>query len=69
MQGIRKAVAKLDTRISRSLPEKSRKIYNHPAGPRTVHFWGPAWKGGMTLVGASDFIRPPDKLSTVADFR
>ena len=36
----------------------------HPAGPRTVHFWAPLMKWGLVLAGLADIHRPPEQLST-----
>jgi len=30
---------------------------------KTVHFWAPVMKWGVVLAGASDFLRPAEKLS------
>jgi len=34
-----------------------------PAGPKTIHFWAPAWKWSLVFAGISDYFRPADKLS------
>ncbi|WBW74036.1 mitochondrial carrier, pyruvate Mpc2 [Schizosaccharomyces osmophilus] len=39
------------------------KFWNHPAGPKTVHFWAPAMKWTLVLSGISDYTRPPQYLS------
>ncbi|KAI9293161.1 UPF0041-domain-containing protein [Neoconidiobolus thromboides FSU 785] len=36
---------------------------NHPAGPRTVHFWAPAFKWGLVIAGLGDLSRPVEKVS------
>ena len=36
----------------------------HPAGPRTIHFWAPLMKWGLVIAGFSDVHRPPEQLST-----
>ncbi|KAJ9083898.1 Mitochondrial pyruvate carrier 2 [Entomophthora muscae] len=40
-----------------------QSFLNHPAGPRTVHFWAPAFKWGLVIAGLSDLSRPVDKIS------
>jgi len=36
---------------------------NHPAGPKTVFFWGPVMKWCLVAAGLKDLNRPADKLS------
>lgn len=38
-------------------------FWNHPAGPKTVFFWAPAFKWGLVLAGLKDLQRPADQLS------
>ncbi|RIA94713.1 hypothetical protein C1645_759415 [Glomus cerebriforme] len=42
---------------------KFQKFMNHPAGPKTVHFWAPVMKWGLVIAGLSDLKRPPESLS------
>ena len=28
-----------------------------PAGPKTIHFWAPAWKWSLVFAGISDYFR------------
>ncbi|KAL1460726.1 hypothetical protein WDU94_012678, partial [Cyamophila willieti] len=37
--------------------------WEHPAGPKTVFFWAPAFKWGLVIAGIGDLTRPADKLS------
>ncbi len=39
------------------------KFWNHPAGPKTVHFWAPTMKWGLVFAGLGDLSRPVEKLS------
>ncbi|EGF81355.1 hypothetical protein BATDEDRAFT_87608 [Batrachochytrium dendrobatidis JAM81] len=39
------------------------RFLNHPAGPKTIHFWAPAMKWGLVIAGLGDLQRPADKLS------
>ncbi|KAI8917264.1 mitochondrial pyruvate carrier [Powellomyces hirtus] len=39
------------------------RFLNHPAGPKTIHFWAPAMKWGLVIAGLSDLQRPVEKLS------
>ncbi len=38
-------------------------FWNHPAGPKTIHFWAPTFKWGITLANIADFWRPADRIS------
>ncbi|RKP13480.1 mitochondrial pyruvate carrier [Piptocephalis cylindrospora] len=40
-----------------------QRFINHPAGPKTIHFWAPAAKWGLVLAGLGDMQRPAEKLS------
>lgn len=42
---------------------KLQALWNHPAGPKTIHFWAPTFKWGITLANIADFTKPPEKLS------
>lgn len=45
------------------VPDKLRPLWQHPAGPKTVFFWAPAFKWGLVIAGLSDLARPADQLS------
>lgn len=45
------------------VPNKFRPLWQHPAGPKTVFFWAPAFKWGLVLAGLGDLARPADQLS------
>lgn len=38
-------------------------FWNHPAGPKTIHFWAPTFKWGISIANIADLQRPPDKIS------
>ncbi|KIW26718.1 uncharacterized protein PV07_06529 [Cladophialophora immunda] len=40
-----------------------QRLWTSEVGIRTVHFWAPIMKWGVVLAGASDFLRPAEKLS------
>ncbi|CAA91774.1 Mitochondrial pyruvate carrier [Schizosaccharomyces pombe] len=40
-----------------------KRFWNHPAGPKTVHFWAPAMKWTLVLSGIGDYARSPEYLS------
>ncbi|KAJ9611998.1 hypothetical protein H2200_003593 [Cladophialophora chaetospira] len=40
-----------------------QRIWTSEVGVKTVHFWAPVMKWGVVLAGASDFLRPAEKLS------
>ncbi|TPX64909.1 hypothetical protein SpCBS45565_g05524 [Spizellomyces sp. 'palustris'] len=41
------------------------RFWNHPAGPKTIHFWAPAMKWGLVIAGLGDLQRPAEKLSVM----
>lgn len=45
------------------VPARFRGLWEHPAGPKTVHFWAPAFKWSLVFAGIADINRPADKLS------
>ncbi|CAF0874759.1 unnamed protein product [Brachionus calyciflorus] len=49
----------------RVLSARTRQLikWEHPAGPKTIHFWAPIAKWGLVLAGIGDMARPADKLS------
>ncbi|KAH9935568.1 uncharacterized protein B0H18DRAFT_976294 [Fomitopsis serialis] len=42
---------------------KFSAFLNHPAGPKTVFFWGPVMKWCLVAAGVKDLSRPAEKLS------
>uniref|UniRef100_A0A7N0SVD8 Mitochondrial pyruvate carrier n=1 Tax=Kalanchoe fedtschenkoi TaxID=63787 RepID=A0A7N0SVD8_KALFE len=38
-------------------------LWNHPAGPKTIHFWAPTFKWGINIANIADFSKPPEKIS------
>jgi len=46
-----------------SLGSRLAGFWNHPAGPKTIHFWAPTFKWGISIANIADFKRPPDQLS------
>ncbi|KAI8865885.1 UPF0041-domain-containing protein [Ramicandelaber brevisporus] len=40
-----------------------QKFLNHPAGPKTIHFWAPAMKWALVIAGISDINRPVEQIS------
>ncbi|KAH9525049.1 Mitochondrial pyruvate carrier 2 [Bulinus truncatus] len=47
----------------RCMPTKFRPLWEHPAGPKTIHFWAPAVKWVLVFAGIGDLQRPAEKLS------
>ncbi|KAL7089909.1 hypothetical protein ACP275_12G006500 [Erythranthe tilingii] len=45
------------------MKSKLRALWDHPAGPKTIHFWAPTFKWGLSIANISDFSKPPEKLS------
>eukprot|EP00877_Chromochloris_zofingiensis_P009073 jgi/Chrzof1/4419/Cz14g12130.t1 len=42
---------------------KLQAFWNHPAGPKTIHFWAPTFKWGITFANLADYQRPPENIS------
>ncbi|XP_073310002.1 mitochondrial pyruvate carrier 4-like [Primulina huaijiensis] len=38
-------------------------VWNHPAGPRTIHFWAPTFKWAISATNILNFSVPPDSIS------
>lgn len=45
------------------IPEKTKQLLNHPAGPFTIFFWAPTMKWALSIANLMDYKRPVDKLS------
>ena len=42
---------------------KLKAFIDSPAGPKTIHFWAPAWKWMLVFATVGDYFRPANKLS------
>ncbi|XP_077229698.1 mitochondrial pyruvate carrier 4-like isoform X1 [Tasmannia lanceolata] len=42
---------------------KIQALWNHPAGPKTIHFWAPTFKWGISIANVADFSKPPEQIS------
>ncbi|XP_020418596.1 mitochondrial pyruvate carrier 4 isoform X1 [Prunus persica] len=42
---------------------KVQAFWNHPAGPKTIHFWAPTFKWGISIANIADFSKPPENIS------
>ncbi|KAL1198949.1 Mitochondrial pyruvate carrier 2 [Cardamine amara subsp. amara] len=42
---------------------KLQALWNHPAGPKTIHFWAPTFKWGISIANIADFQKPPENIS------
>lgn len=40
-----------------------KQLWNHPAGLKTIHFWAPTFKWGITFANIADFKRPAENIS------
>ncbi|KAK7245930.1 hypothetical protein RIF29_40784 [Crotalaria pallida] len=49
--------------INSFMASKLQALWNHPAGPKTIHFWAPTFKWGISIANIADFSKPPEKLS------
>nr|CAN76715.1 hypothetical protein VITISV_018795 [Vitis vinifera] len=47
---------------------KFQALWNHPVGPKTIHFWAPTFKWGLSIANAADFSKPPEELSYPLQF-
>jgi len=47
----------------RNVPAKLRPLWEHPAGPKHIHFWAPFAKWSLVIAGLGDLSRPAEKLS------
>lgn len=45
------------------VPRGLRPLWEHPAGPKTIFFWAPAFKWGLVIAGIGDITRPAEKIS------
>lgn len=45
------------------VPLKFRPLWEHAAGPKTIHFWAPICKWALVAAGIGDLQRPAEKLS------
>jgi|LauGreDrversion4_2_1035121.scaffolds.fasta_scaffold69921_3 hypothetical protein len=45
------------------IPEKTKNLLNHPAGPFTIFFWAPTMKWALSIANLIDYKRPVEKLS------
>lgn len=41
-----------------------KNFLNGPAGPKTIFFWAPTFKWGISIANLSDLSRDPDQVST-----
>ena len=41
---------------------KLSAFWSHPAGPKTIHFWAPTFKWGISIANVADFKRPADQV-------
>ena len=48
---------------ARTAGGRLRALWDHPAGPRTIHFWAPTFKWGISLANVADFQRPAELVS------
>lgn len=62
LSGVYRALVTTGERV---LPLTVKRIikWDHPAGPKTIHFWAPMMKWGLVAAGIGDMARPADKLS------
>ncbi|XP_064535280.1 mitochondrial pyruvate carrier 2-like [Drosophila montana] len=50
--------------VDNVVPQAARPLWESPAGPKTVFFWGPFGKWLLVLAGIGDILqRPPENVS------
>ena len=49
--------SQIDKFVSSKLSPEMLIKYNHPAGPKTIHFWAPTWKWALVFAGLGDYFR------------
>ncbi|EDV99295.1 mitochondrial pyruvate carrier 2 [Drosophila grimshawi] len=50
--------------VDKVVPQAVRPLWESPAGPKTVFFWGPLGKWLLVLAGIGDIVkRPPQNVS------
>ncbi|EIE23203.1 putative light-induced protein [Coccomyxa subellipsoidea C-169] len=42
---------------------RAAQFINSPVGPKTIHFWAPTFKWGISIANVADFKRPADQVS------
>ncbi|KAL0492001.1 mitochondrial pyruvate carrier [Acrasis kona] len=40
------------------------RLWNHPAGPKTIFFWAPAMKWALVIASINDIRKPVEVVST-----
>ena len=46
-----------------TIGSRARQFWQHPAGPKTIHFWAPTFKWGISIANVADFKRPAEQVS------
>ncbi|XP_026735295.1 probable mitochondrial pyruvate carrier 2 isoform X2 [Trichoplusia ni] len=46
------------------VPKSMRPMWEHPAGPKTIFFWAPAFKWALVAASLDAYTRPLDTVST-----
>lgn len=46
-----------------TLGQRLLGFWNHPAGPKTIHFWAPTFKWGISIANIADLQRPAEVVS------
>ncbi|CAN6294428.1 unnamed protein product, partial [Urochloa humidicola] len=50
-------------RSAQMASSKFQAFWNHPAGPKTIHFWAPTFKWCLNVANVADFVKPPEEIS------
>lgn len=48
-----------------SFASRFKAFIDHPAGPKTIHFWAPGMKWALVIAGLGDINRPAEKISVL----
>ncbi|XXQ32080.1 Mitochondrial pyruvate carrier [Plasmodiophora brassicae] len=54
---------KVDVADMAALGQRLKAAWNHPAGIKTTHFWGPVANWGFVVAGLADWKRPAAQVS------
>ena len=56
-------IGQTKTATMATIGSKARQFWHHPAGPKTIHFWAPTFKWGISIANIADFKRPVEQVS------
>lgn len=60
MSMVYRAICKTGDRL---VPQRYQAFWNHPTGPKYIHFWAPTVKWCLSLAGLGNTLLPEERLS------